>query len=870
MLPESLRSSYTRYKDDTNTFATWLLEAASKCGYQPDDLTSTTPLNSETSKNKNKKKQANTYSGSVQYITTVKNLQVLADVVAKSSLTVPRPIIAIAKRAIKLRKNVTSWFLGKGDAKNNERHAYFVSALERVCETLEWKATKSPKPDTKQPSQTSASKDGDADLDTFLNRFAVLTVEEPTEAHSSGQKEPVTSNSHKIVKVELVENNEDEEENNQDHMFFKVLCLFEDLRSMREFISNTWLEYRDKKIDLMNAALVTDGALKLAKSLVQEVEEAWAAYPLSSEYTILDYAFWTAGVALNIPSPPPGEIADSFLFRKDVMDAADLCYFRTFSILISFSPLLENNRLRLMKKSHFGVYNPKANREMMSPDQKIIEDRIIIFELLPEFWMISRFSYTLPVSDSITEGLVEYVKTKRADLWLCFASQIYLDIHHIMRQSPLSAFDDLKISALRIQKTIDEFLEFSDFHTLPGGINRLRNAMDLFSKEGWDWLGQKRSAYFPKMGPVEKQFLYSRSPIFCGLSLFGYNLQMQNYGQLLVNQWYDVQSVAFLYNLVNVQSRKNMEWPDMETFIKIHGESHIFVGSRPKNASESLNRFDLAIGISSAARFARDARNRPSFRPDRKVVRILKLTTTISAMLGAGYMAGPQSDGSFKFGISVGNIEEILDKLSQELSPKSTGMGLPSSNPQVMFQQKWSRSQKIDILQFLALMKSRLAEEEPMFLFNYFGLHQRCITILGCIERMEYQELGQNSDSSYIRACKGRLVSNIAVLVLEIARNTEKSVQSLRFATPVGSNNHIACQIVMRCAQVMKAYLQQNGDVACKELRVFCKNKKPIYDAIDCDTDSSDLDDYYWVDIEKTMTMDPKTLASLETGIPVA
>jgi hypothetical protein len=34
------------------------------------------------------------------------------------------------------------------------------------------------------------------------------------------------------------------------------------------------------------------------------------------------------------------------------------------------------------------------------------------------------------------------------------------------------------------------------------------------------------------------------------------------------------------------------EWPDMDAFIKIHGESHIFIGSRPKTAGESLNRLE--------------------------------------------------------------------------------------------------------------------------------------------------------------------------------------------------------------------------------------------------------------------------------------
>lgn len=34
----------------------------------------------------------------------------------------------------------------------------------------------------------------------------------------------------------------------------------------------------------------------------------------------------------------------------------------------------------------------------------------------------------------------------------------------------------------------------------------------------------------------------------------------------------------------------------MEAFTNFDGESHIVVGSRPKNASESLNRLELAKG----------------------------------------------------------------------------------------------------------------------------------------------------------------------------------------------------------------------------------------------------------------------------------
>ncbi|KAJ5720654.1 uncharacterized protein N7483_008588 [Penicillium malachiteum] len=867
MLPKSLQGSYTRYKDDTNSLATWLLEAANKCGYQPDDLASTAPpLNSKESKDKNRKKQENVSSNPVQYKTTVKNLQVLADVVAKSSLTVPRPIIAIAKRAIKLRKHVTSWFLGKGDTEENERHAHFVSALERVCETLEWKASKFPKPDAKQPRQTADSKDHDADIGTFLNRFAVLTVEEPSEAHTSEQEQIVTSKPQKVVKVELMENDEDEAENYEDYVFFKALCLFQDLQNMRGFISDTWSEYRDKKIDLMNAALVTDGALKLAKSLVQEVLEAWDASPLSSVWNIQQFFFHKACDARDIRPP----LSDDFSSNKDVADLADLSYLPTWLILRSFSHTLKWTEILAMKKGYFGVHNPKANREVMSPRQKSNEDSFLLLEFLLEFRMIYPSFLRCPFVDSITGGLIEFFRTKKINTWLCFASQIYLDIYHLMRHSTLSAFDDLRMSGLRIKKVVEDYFKFCKTHPelkfwtkeSDEPIQALNNAVHTLVDK--DQLFEILCSDFPEKGPFEKHAFISRSPVMCGLSSFFLNTWMQDLGQRLVNSRYDVRSLAFLYNLVNAQSHKSTKWPDMETFIKIHGESHIFVGSRPKNASESSKQFNLATGEFSAARFARDARNRPHLGPDRKDSIPLKRTTTITEILETQYLQRSGESGD------IGNIEKVLDKLSQELSSKSSGIGLQSSNSQVMFQRKGSHAHKIDALQIFALMKSRLAEEEPMVLFNYFGMHQRCIEILRLIQGKEHQEFLRHFDSpsSYMHFCDGPSISSIALLVLQIAEATDESLKLLRFVPPVSSDSYFACRLVISCGEVMKEYLQRNGDVACKELRVFCKNKKPFYDAIDYDKESSDTDDFICVDIEKTM--DPKTLASLETGIPVA
>ncbi|GAQ45756.1 hypothetical protein AtubIFM55763_004873 [Aspergillus tubingensis] len=192
MLPGFLQSSYARYKADTNTFATWLLETANQCGYRP-TLSATVPTANK--------------------------------------------ILTIAKRTIKLRKTVTSWFLGRGDTANNKRHARFITALEQICDTLQWNTAQPSKTDAKQPQSM------------------------PEEPEDIPETRSAPAASKKVVKVTVVAEENEAADPYLGHLFFKTLCLLQDLDNMRKFNSITWSEYRDKKIDLMNAAIVTDSAL---------------------------------------------------------------------------------------------------------------------------------------------------------------------------------------------------------------------------------------------------------------------------------------------------------------------------------------------------------------------------------------------------------------------------------------------------------------------------------------------------------------------------------------------------------------------------------------------------------------------------------
>ena len=542
MLPSFLKSSYERYKSDTNSFATWLLDAARKCGHQPQlpTLGAVKPQKGREAAPQER-----------QFQTTIDELRRYSRLVEQSTIDVPKPILAIARRAIKLRKDVTSWFRAHGHSSSNERHAHFISVMEEICEALEWKKTTPSAKPTKKPADTPQEQDDD--IDAWVNRFAVLTVEEPQETSNK----PAVSK--QIVKVDLIEAEEHSvEEDHLSHRFFKAYCLFQDLHNMRAFLAKTWIEYRDGKVDLMSASVVTDTALQLARDLIQQLVDSWPE--LQSDDQILQRLLYNTACSLRGQDCSPSTEV-GMPYNKNMSEIADWCYLPTNILMKSFAAVLEPNTIPAYKKGQLGLYDPKADRQRMSMSQQFHEDKIILLELLPEFRVVDMLKDGMPTQDEITRGVIEFTRTKKVTIWLSFAVQIFLDIHHAMRSSHVGAFGDLRMSGIRIKKIIEEFWKLSETHPKPNfwpkegdeEIKRIHLSVKTWIEE--DPLlpvrqAAKGMAKHRDQAP-EKNFLFSGHSLLCGLTMLHFQLRMQVIGQGLINQWYDVQQLAFLYNLVS-------------------------------------------------------------------------------------------------------------------------------------------------------------------------------------------------------------------------------------------------------------------------------------------------------------------------------
>lgn len=166
----------------------------------------------------------------------------------------------------------------------------------------------------------------------------------------------------------------------------------------------------------------------------------------------------------------------------------------------------------------------------------------------------------------------------------------------------------------------------------------------------------------------------------------------------------------------------------------------------------------------------------------------------------------------------------------------------------------------IGMFQLLALLKSKLFEEEPVILFNYFGMHKRCMELLRLIKAKEHHKFVQYFTESYMP--DDSLIGNIVLLIHHIARSSAVALRQRgmdRSGTPSYS------RMIKSCGEVMQQYLLKNGDIACKELRVFCKNKGFQEQVESGYEKEAEEDSAFWYALEEVLGS--ITMASLMTGI---
>ncbi|PMD63439.1 uncharacterized protein K444DRAFT_715841 [Hyaloscypha bicolor E] len=490
MLPEFLPDSYSRYKEDTNVFATWLTNTAKACGHTSRDTTqiaSSDPMNEAPASvrlkgNARKEAKANESSRplpvvlpSTKHTLSTGDIITQAGIIAihkKPAIKVPLVIQGVLRRAIRARKRCTLWFQNMTSESNKEEyeasnssHQHFIHVLERALEILE------PCFEKCKPAASKAKQPGSADnhqvpelSSSISNRFENLEVEDTADQNLdiNGSEAAVSTmpttklpqNKNKVVTIYELERSMEVD------LQFRVYCFFEDLHRVREFLIQTWQRFADGKIDLVTASLVTNVTL----ALVRESEER-----MKHSSPKLDHEDSYNSIA-SVIHPVP-DIADSREGIRAMLQSTtlDKLVFRsTFVSMLKTIELLDRDKKKISPSSMIPISHlylitatvlPKGYENVVADDHFLTlflldSMDLVIMGLMEKRDQEARRagriaplpSYVPPTAflDEITKGLTSAMFTGNITVTSAFQSRLLVDMQNILGDRIEQAYKQLR------------------------------------------------------------------------------------------------------------------------------------------------------------------------------------------------------------------------------------------------------------------------------------------------------------------------------------------------------------------------------------------------------------------------------------------
>lgn len=151
-------------------------------------------------------------------------------------------------------------------------------------------------------------------------------------------------------------------------------------------------------------------------------------------------------------------------------------------------------------------------------------------------------------------------------LWVVFATQIFLDIHHIMRDQIDRGFGDLQESGSLMVKSIQDNLDFHQNLRTDNWPKQNDKSLVQMQEELRDWcqrdylqkLKMRRCA--PQL--AESFRLLRWHPLFCGLLVYRFKISFQEAGLLFAGAWGS--TMLHLYNALQQEKLLTNKWKDMD------------------------------------------------------------------------------------------------------------------------------------------------------------------------------------------------------------------------------------------------------------------------------------------------------------------
>ncbi|KAF2494410.1 hypothetical protein BU16DRAFT_589236 [Lophium mytilinum] len=514
-------------------------------------------------------------------------------------------VLRTIDQVICLRKKHTATFttLSRVDLKTrqqNDSHIYFTSVLERVRDDLYNHQKRTPR-DTTSIEDILTTAEPDMSLAALSEQPSVNYREERLEP---GDVLP------DLASTATIE--EDMPLNLDSERQIAIDFFLDDLMEVRVYLREIWTIYKERRITLVTASLVTNFAIDILKRAVVDLQEDLSQ--LTGDVELINPAIidcWTqvckeAGISVDLPTP------EKYAQVPSLVAAADrMCV----QVLVP------------------------------QPDATLVPALLEGFEQLGRY----RPDASFLAEDELTKCLSVSNASDEKEEWRYLALQILVDVHKVLRTSVQDPIKDLETVVVNTLTSVDEFfhreralgldtseVRIEDFVGLGQAIldkvapdcvaeavekaNKIQISQSTNSKKRRKRKGKQNSnqSEVPKQAEEAPPpyFLYGNNPILCGVNIYGMQAPLQNLSITRLVLHAHVLSVIHLYNTLIQCGFLEEMWQDLEYVINVHTPLRLFAGSRPTKPEEFSNRAYLVWGV-SAAQVAKNRGRWATTNPDR-------------------------------------------------------------------------------------------------------------------------------------------------------------------------------------------------------------------------------------------------------------
>ncbi|KAK8063005.1 hypothetical protein PG997_015102 [Apiospora hydei] len=681
MLPSTLINTYSQYKQDTNSVASWLASTAKANGY-PSDLLSSTgssgnkagggrlkgKARANAKKAKAPPKTNNAGGGGPSYIIKIADFIALAEFVADKSPEVP-----VSFRST-IRTTSTSLEVGLYYSLNGVSAAL---VLEKVRDVL-------------RPFVRSRHED-DAAADEITNRFTGLARDRPAKA----EKDNATY--------------EAETDSSFEEAIFALTALINDLNRVRAHVQWIWSNFRDGHFDLAAAAITTNTVIDL--------EDVYK-------------------------DPTPDNFNDNVNYETyDIMEGTFLVHYR---MIEAFLVVVQPGQIPLYKDGMFGHYDPKVNRSKLTGQQKFEQDRALLMPYFAELVTVIRGVADWPVKDEFLRGIEDVIKTKEITFGVVFAAQTFLDITYELGEGIDHPFPTLVKQTTVISNDIKAHFQFHASLKISNWpaqndqwLKQLQHQVDWIGK---DPPRQVQARMYQKFGmsppDTESHRVFRMSPVMSGLVLYNFRQRYYEVGLTVADAWGSIQYCQHLYNALRKEKPVKGDWADVDVVYTILGKESFFIGGEaPATVAGYFKKFCLQMGTSAAAMTGKRRKNTPL--ASNAGPRGLKSVAPVLSMFQARYV-----ENTGQVDLTPEHVDQIIDMSLFEEEPGQEGLFAQIEDPakrkekqkQKPRRKKAVEGGKMTTEQLIKPLMMALHAETLEFAFPYLHFHRWCWRLLRTVK----------------------------------------------------------------------------------------------------------------------------------------